>query len=334
MKKILKALIIIILVIAIIPAGVFVFLTLDTVIPDRFNYVVNEDQTTCTIISAKNKNSYSIDIPEEIDGYTVTKITSWAFKGHKCSIVFFPDTIEYIGAGAFAECEELGAVHGLEKCTKLKEIQQETFLNCYDLDTIMLPEGLETIGVMAFMNCWSDLNSIKIPSTVTTIEYGAFSLCTNLTEIEFPASVEYIGERVLTCSYNLEAIKVDPANQNYCSVDGVLYSKDMKTLHTYPSGKQDKEFTIPDSVTRIGIGAFESPYYLETLNVPVSMISINKLVISDYDNKSKLTTINYSGTVEMWNSITKAEEWDVESPNYTIYCTDGTIKKDGTVTYY
>lgn len=333
MKKILKALLIIVLVIAIIPIGVFVFFAVETAIPDRFNYVVNEDQTTCTIISAKNKNEFSIDIPEEIDGYTVTKIGAWAFKGLGCASVYLPETIEYIGAGAFAECEELLSVHGLEKCSNLKEIQSQTFKDCCDLDEISLPEGLERIGFYAFLRC-SSLESISIPSTVTTLENGAFSFCKKLTTITIPASVEFIGLYLFEGCISLESIEVEAENPYFCSVDGVFYTKGMEILGAYPSSKAGEEYTIPDGVTTIAPGAFAYPYYLKTLNIPDSIELIDENAFIDIYTVSKLDTINYDGTVRQWKNIYVAPGWSANYyPELTVYCINGRISKDGTITY-
>jgi hypothetical protein len=46
-----------------------------------------------------------------------------------------------------------------------------------------------------------------------------------------------------------------------------------------------------------------------------------------------LTSITYTSTVEKWKAIYKENYWDRDTPDYIIYCTDGTIAKDGTVTY-
>lgn len=58
----------------------------------------------------------------------------------------------------------------------------------------------------------------------------------------------------------LEAINVDKDNPNYCSVDGVLYNKDMTVLIKYPNAnaavKDAAEFVIPDSVKEIADNAF------------------------------------------------------------------------------
>ena len=333
MKKILKFFGILALVVAILFAGLVIFIAVEVTFPDKFTYVVNNDQETCTVTGIKNDSTYIINIPEEIDGYTVTKISAWAFKGHKCFDVYLPETIEYIGAGAFASCENLSGVYGLDECTNLKEIQSQTFRGCHDLNEISLPNGLEKIGQIAFLSCYS-LGNIGIPSTVTTIDNGAFGINYSMTEIKIPASVEYIGMEAFEACMCLESVEVEAQNANYCSIDGVLYSKDMTTIYAYPCNKAEKEFTIPDSVTIIPVSTFTYPRNLETLNIPASVKNIEKDAIKDTQNIATLSKINYNGTMDMWNAINRDLDWAWRYlPDYTIYCTDGKIKKDGTVIY-
>lgn len=339
MKKFLKFLGILLGVVVLIPViilvGIGIYVSVDVVSPDEFIYVVNrDDNTTCTIIGAEDVDAFSIKIPKEIDGYTVTRIAAWAFKGHKCTTVFFPETIEYIGAGAFAYCENLSEVFYLETCTNLKEIQQQTFRGCHSLREIAFPEGLEKIGQISFVSCYN-LGNVNIPSTVTTIEDGAFAINYSMTEIKIPSSVEYIGIEAFEACMYLKFIEVETNNANYCSVDGVLYSKDMTTIHTYPCNKEGNEFTIPDSVTTISQSTFTYSRNLETLNIPTSVKNIEKDAIKDTQIISTLSKINYNGTVDMWNDINRDPDWAWRYlPDYTIYCTDGKISKDGTVTYY
>lgn len=333
MKKLLKAIGIILLIPIILCVGVFVFIAVNVTIPDEFNYVVNDDQMTCTIISAKKPNSLFLDVPKEIDGYTVTKIAAWAFKGNKCIAATLPETIEYIGEGAFAYCEELVGVLGLEECTNLKEIQQQTFRVCIYLSDISLPEGLEKIGDSAFLGCYS-LESINIPSTVTTIEPGAFSWCEQLTKITIPASVELIGVYLFEGCIALESIEVEEENANYRSVDGVLYTKGMETLCAYPSNKAGEEYTIPDGVTTIGVAAFAYPKHLKTLNIPDSIEVIDENAFIDLYLLSYIREINYNGSVRMWKNIYIHPNWCVNyRPIFTVYCKNGKISKDGEVTY-
>lgn len=100
--------------------------------------------------------------------------------------------------------------------------------------------------------------------------------------VHIPASIQTItsihttdqGVRSGTFSYadGLQNIYVDPANANYKDIDGVLYSKDGKTLVQFPAGRSGS-CTIPAGVTAIGPGAFYSTH-LTSLELPASMASI------------------------------------------------------------
>ena len=88
-------------------------------------------------------------------------------------------------------------------------------------------------------------------------------------------------------------------------------------------------FTIPERVTIIGDWVFASNYGLRTIIIHSGILDIGSY---SFYNAWNLTSINYSGTVGQWQSIYEFIEY--YEPYYTIYCTDGEIAKDGTVTYY
>ena len=46
-----------------------------------------------------------------------------------------------------------------------------------------------------------------------------------------------------------------------------------------------------------------------------------------------LTSITYTGTVSEWDMMSKGTDWNSNTPDYIVYCTDGTVAKDGTITY-
>lgn len=88
--------------------------------------------------------------------------------------------------------------------------------------------------------------------------------------------------------------------------------------------------TIPDGATIIDHKAFESCTGLKSIVIPNSVTSIGS---STFEMCTHLTRITFRGTVTQWNAIVKGYDWHTYNGSYTIYCTDGTITKDGTVTY-
>lgn len=61
-----------------------------------------------------------------------------------------------------------------------------------NIETVVIPDGVTSIGDNAFWNCTS-LSSVTIPSSVTNIGESAFSYCTNLASIIIPNSIIWIG---------------------------------------------------------------------------------------------------------------------------------------------
>ena len=94
-----------------------------------------------------------------------------------------------------------------------------------------------------------------------------------------------------------------------------------------------KNSVIPTdgSVTSISRSAFYGCTGLTSITIPNSITSIGSHAFYKCTN---LTSITFDGTVEQWNAISKDSDWDSYTGNYIIYCTDGEIAKDGTITCY
>lgn len=168
--------------------------------------------------------------------------------------------VETIGSFCFSYCDSLASIE-LPKATTFKSY---AFYFCNSLTSIKLPE-VTTIGSNAFAYCDS-LTSVDMPK-VETIEDSAFSSC-KIKQVHLGSSLKSIyGDSFQRCS-SLERFIVEESNQNFANTsDGVLLSKDMKTLRLFPgnySFPKDKKgiYEVPEYIEVIGSSAF---YFYSTL---------------------------------------------------------------------
>ena len=149
--------------------------------------------------------------------------------------------------------------------------------------------------------------------TVTSIGEYAFMNSSFLTSVTIPNSVTFIGDEAFSCS-SLENINVDSENDNYSSIDGILYNKDVTNLICCPSAKtsvtiphsvtsiSEEAFsgcdltsvTIPNSVTSIGDNAFRACSRLTSVTIPNSVTSIGN---STFRDCSRLTSVTIPNSV-------------------------------------
>ena len=113
---------------------------------------------------------------------SVARIGEYAFQHCSFSSVSIPSSVTYIGDHAFSNNAALLSVNIYSN--NLTEIDSGVFYRCSRLSSIVIPEGVSSIGLTAFSQCTS-LKDVVIPSSVTTIDSYAFSECSSLKTITF-----------------------------------------------------------------------------------------------------------------------------------------------------
>ena len=146
------------------------------------------------------------------------------------------------------------------------EMTDSQFSQNSNIKSVIIENGVTSIATSAFSGCTS-LTSVTIPNSVTSIGDNAFSECTSLTDITIPDSVMNIGDGAFLVCISLKSIEVSDNNKNYASVDGVLFNKDASELITYPAGKPNDIYEIPNSVMNICDGAFFACTSLKSIEV-------------------------------------------------------------------
>lgn len=184
-------------------------------------------------------------------------IADAAFSGCKIEKIFFPPSLKNIRPYAFSEVftlKNLVLPEGMEKIDSL------AFADFFSLESITIPNSVRTIGECAFKNC-ERLKSIRLPKGIKRIERRTFDCCYELKYVYIPENLDFIAEDCFDNCYNLERIEVAPSNREFCSVDGVLYSKDKKTLIVFPgTNGGEKTAVIAEGTEAIGAHAFDTFY--------------------------------------------------------------------------
>ena len=286
----------------------------------------------------------SITIP---DG--VTTIERNVF--YRCSSltsVTIPDSVTSIGDMAFYSCKSLVSITIPDNVTS---IDYGAFYGCSSLTSITIPSSVTSIGNAAFIECGSleeiivsagnpyyksagnciiDINGTLIAGcgksvipddgSVISIGDNAFYGCVNLTSVTIPDSVTSIGKSAFYNCSSLMNINVSENNQNYSSINGIVYDK-MKTniIHVpravlgdivIPSGVTSIEkeafsgctnltsVTISDSVTSIGKSAFEGCNGLTSITIPDSVTSIGERAFYYCNSLTSITIPNGVTSIE------------------------------------
>ena len=304
----------------------------------------------------------SISIPN-----SVTSIGNGAFWGcDSLTSVIIPDSVTSIGNFAF-NCTSLTDVYYQGDLRGWLKIEfgfghpmccaKNLYINGQLLQgDIVIPEGMEKIGVWTFRNC-SGLTSITIPNSVTSIGEGAFSVCSGLTSITIPDSVTSIGDSAFQGCSSLTSITIPDSVTSIgegafygCSSltsitipdsvtsigDIVFYNCSGLTSITIPDNVTSigdrafyncsglKSITIPDSVTSIGWNAFWDCSSLTSIVIPKSVTSIGVVA---FGRCGALTSINFQGSMKQWKAIDKESSWNYGTGSFTITCSDGVLDK-------
>lgn len=130
---------------------------------------------------------------------------------------------------------------------------------------VVIPDAIDGLPVTAIgerVFSYNKLTGIKLPDRLSVIGRGAFDGCGKLARFT-----------------------VDKENPVYRDIDGVLFDKTGTTLVRYPMGMKDRVYTVPDSISHIGDGAFEESSYRLS-----SAIVINEL-LDILNEENELTAI-------------------------------------------
>lgn len=143
-----------------------------------------------------------LNVPPEIDGYTVIGVEYTAFRDAAVTSVTLPAGVTTVKGRAFTGCGSLVAVYLPEGIAAL---HTGAFERCGSLPSAVIPAGVTSIEGHLFENCIS-LASVAIHSGVTHIGDWAFSDCNSLVTVTVPDGVTYINDCVFNSCDSLKSV--------------------------------------------------------------------------------------------------------------------------------
>ena len=352
-KKIIGLILSLLLIISIFTVLPFTAGAVDTdtsAISGDFEYQILDDGTA--EITAYKGNATELEIPNAIDGHTVTSIGTRPFGAVSTNLtsVSIPNTVTSIGDKAFAFCFNLIDItipdsvtkigeDAFQNCVSLKNIEISNnitsislgmFVNCESLTNITIPYGVTNIKSFAFQGC-INLEKVTISNTVTTIGVEAFRDCTNLKCITIPSSVTEIGTYSLGYFIDWNNLGkeaplsdftiygyVNSSAEKYANENGFTFIelKDVPTTEsttiTEPATTPSESTAPTESVTST------EPYESSSSTVPSESTIETEPTTSEQTESSELTNpTDNSSTTESTESTTVTEPATTESTEST-----------------
>lgn len=270
------------------------------------------DHSTRTLTFSGTGNMYSgheddevgVDQEEEYYWNFFSKDPNKMVIKEEMEKVVIGDAITNIGGFAFADCKALKEVK-LGKC--VKKIEDGAFVRCTSLKKINWTDQIETIEPWAFMDC-NNLTKLYVGKSLKKIYDAAFSGCNQFKQVKVHKANTHFSKRdnmlldkkqtklILGCyasdttchiygsvkkwnedvveNEKIEKFEVSSKNKSYASKNGLLYSKDEKTLHLCPKGKKGTA-TVSDKATKIDDDAFLDCNGLKTIIIGKNVKTMN-----------------------------------------------------------
>ena len=248
-----------------------------------FEYDVLDDGTV-EITKYIGWEAEKVDIPEKIDGKSVTSIGYDAFKYSRLASITIPDSVTSIGSYAFYFCTNLRSVTIPDNVT---EIYERAFYHCTSLKSVTIPASVKYIGPEAFgYGIYDDEHTIVDGFSInyTKNTYGHY----------YATKYGFSSE---TCLVTEELDNGTLAIKGYAGVDKIF------TVPSEINGKKVTEIgdsvfkdcliltsvTIPNSVTSVGDRAFWGCANLTSITIPGSVMSIGFIAFSDCSSLKSVT---------------------------------------------
>lgn len=236
------------------------------VVPDGVSYIGSNAFKNCSALS-------QIEIPKSVRDIVSNAFdgTKW-YEDRKHGMIYINDLLYRVPAEIIVQSEQpTGSLSDKDAAEMAKSgVATQVIPNT----NVIVKEDITTICTLAFAN--TPVQTVQLPSTLTTIRYGAFQNCTALKQITLPKSMTFIeGGAFQNCSA-LTSISV-PQNVTYLGASAFSGCTSLTSA------------TLPQTITRISSGLFENCSSLTTVQASSALTSIGSRAFAETSALSSFT---------------------------------------------
>lgn len=236
------------------------------VVPDGVSYIGSNAFKNCSALS-------QIEIPKSVRDIVANAFdgTKW-YEDRKHGMIYINDLLYRVPAEIIVQSEQpTGSLSDKDAAEMAKSgVATQVIHNT----NVIVKEDITTICTLAFAN--TPVQTVQLPSTLTTIRYGAFQNCTALKQITLPKSMTFIeGGAFQNCSA-LSSILV-PQNVTYLGASAFSGCTSLTSA------------TLPQAITRISSGLFENCSSLTTVQASSALTSIGSRAFAETSALSSFT---------------------------------------------
>lgn len=314
---------------------------------EHFTYSIENGTVTLT---GYNGTDTKVCVPETLGGSVVTAVSETAFAGRNdLTVLAFPASVQQFAKGALADCTALTAlqtpfpaegyigwlfgaadaeqnnaqalrnIRNLEIVGTLTALPEKAFYGCGNLEVVLLPETVKTLGAYAFCYC-ENLKYINADRLVTVGEH-AFDGCLSLQTLTFGSSLLSLGFAALYDCSGLMNLSVpfagDGGEHSYMGyVFGAteidfskgFYPERLRRVTILASCQELGNFAfyecaslyeivLPEGLQTVGIRAFSGCASLRNVTLPQSVRRVGEAAFSNCTALSAVTFLGTEGTV-------------------------------------
>ena len=258
----------------------------DYFVSGDYAFLITDALKHTATLEAYGGSDLDVTVPSTVEygsnTYTVTAVQSAFMDNTYIKTISIPSTVSSIGPDVVLGCTSLTAIN-IDPNNDWYSSAGGVLFNKSGSILVLCPEGVtgeyavpngvSNIGYMAFYMC--KITSVTISDSVFDVEDSAFRMCGQMTTVRIGSSADIHDGNPFEYCTSLTSFEVSEDNPNLASADGVLFSKDMKTLINYPSALSG-EYVVPGGVMYIYDYAFDSCGQLTSIVLPESLNKIGK----------------------------------------------------------